>query len=81
MLAVGTNMFVIAGQAKRDPSTQCAHVCARGRRTLSVCNGTAFKESLRLADARRLGGGVKPGHDELGFVRVLCGQLPGHRPA
>jgi hypothetical protein len=48
-----------------DPATQCAHVRARWKHS-GIANETQhFKESLGRADARRLGGRVKPGHDEL----------------
>ena len=55
----------MAGQAKRDPATQRV-ACPRDGVTL--CFGK--QKSFRLADARRLGGRVKPGHDEFFLVEL-----------
>ena len=52
-----------------DPATQCARVRARGRLATNINDTPNSTESLRLADARRLGGRVKPGHDEVGEPR------------
>jgi cytochrome c-type biogenesis protein CcmH len=45
------------------PATQCAHVGARWKRDGVVGLLTALRESFGRADARPLGGRVKPGHD------------------
>jgi hypothetical protein len=47
-----------------DPATQCAHVRARGKRENIVNEMAALRESHGRADARPLGGRVKPGHDD-----------------
>jgi hypothetical protein len=61
---------VMAGQAKRDPATQCAHVRARLRLAAIVNEFAASVESHGRADARPLGGRLKAGHDELGSCAI-----------
>ncbi len=49
-----------------DPATQCAHVRARSRLAMIVNQFARFVAFQGRADARPLGGRVKPGHD--GYV-------------